>query len=68
LIKGLDRQRLVSGVFLGFSSNDSAPSQSAEYSAHGVLGSGARFSFSLGHMTRPLMISRARGSRPLLPP
>jgi hypothetical protein len=50
------------------SSNHSAPSKGAEYSAYSVLGSGARFSLSLGHITRPLTISRASGSRPLLPP
>ena len=50
------------------SPNNSAPTKGAEYSAYSVLGSGARFSLSLSHMIRPLTISRASGSRPLLPP
>src|SRR5437667_9546718 len=57
-----------SGLPLGLSPITSAPTNSAEYSAHSVLGSSARFSLSLGHITRPLTISRASGSRPLLPP
>src|SRR5713101_9963037 len=61
----LDRPLLVCGLPLGLSPNHSALSKSAEYSAHSILGSGAGFSLSLGHMTRPLTISRASGSRPL---
>src|SRR5207245_5039002 len=60
--------RWLNGDPSWLSPNNSAPTKSAEYSAHSVLGSGARFSLSLGHMTRPLTITRASGSRPLLPP
>src|SRR5439155_15823817 len=52
---------------VSLSPNHSAPTKSADYSAHSVLGSSARFALSLGHGTRPLTISRASGSRPLLP-
>jgi hypothetical protein len=46
----------------------SATTQGPKDPAYSILGSGARFSFSLSHRTRPLTISRASGSRPLLPP
>ena len=52
----------------GLSPDHSAPTQGAKDSAQGILGSSARFSFSLAHRTSPLTISRASGSRPLLPP
>ncbi len=64
----LGKAVVCSALSLGLSPNHSAVTESAEYPARSVLGSGAGFSFSLGHMTRPLTISRASGSRPLLPP
>ena len=59
---------LVSGLSLDISPDHSAVSKGVENPAYSVLGSGACFSFFLGHMIRPLTISRASGSKPLLPP